>query len=163
MLNCTVGHAIHVSINKTSNGLRKDTSEEKNPIIIKSILIKGFVISLVQKNIMATSAWIAGMKRKFTFFKYIILIGIREMVTFLISLFYALIAMLLGILRNLAEYLHIIKFLETIRSQARIGISLKVQRLATESRTDSNVATSAAHESDDIVRANRQLLEAKNK
>ena len=54
-------------------------------------------------------------------------------------------------------------FLETIRSQARIGISLKVQRLATESRTDSNVATSAAHESDDIVRANRRLLEVANK
>lgn len=54
-------------------------------------------------------------------------------------------------------------FLETIRSQARIGISLKVQRLATESRTDSNVATSAAHESDDIVRANGRPLDAENK
>jgi len=54
-------------------------------------------------------------------------------------------------------------FLETIRSQARVGISLKVQRLATESRTDSNVATSAAHESDDIVRANGRPLDAENK
>ena len=53
--------------------------------------------------------------------------------------------------------------LENIRSQARVGTSLKVQRLATESRTDGNVATSAAHESDDIVRANRRLLEAENK
>jgi len=40
---------------------------------------------------------------------------------------------------------------ETISSQAEIGISLKVQRLEAESRTDSNASTSALHESDDIV------------
>ena len=44
---------------------------------------------------------------------------------------------------------------ETIRSQARAGMLLKVQRLGAESRTDSNAPTSAAPERDDIVRADR--------
>ena len=47
----------------------------------------------------------------------------------------------------------------TISSQAEVGISQKVQRLTTESRTDSNVDTSALSERNDIVRASEKSEE----
>lgn len=51
----------------------------------------------------------------------------------------------------------------TISSQDLAGMLSKVQRLESESRTDSNLSTSAVPERDDIVRASQECEEGENK